>query len=176
MVFTGLFAFVLASLLSRIRFSGIRFASAIVLVILLIIRTVPLYQTVYDPKNAALDQFVEQNITANDLVIGADIEQVSIYAEKFSDRKIYLCTQDQWYGENHFIAFSAYHPQMEFAKNIKDLPVQPGQTVWVLDDEQLSLTQKLVQCFDLSYLKQPQSITLPYHDVPFVLVSLQALS
>lgn len=176
MVFAGLFAFVLASLLSRIRFSGIRFASAIVLVILLIIRTVPLYQTVYDPKNAALDQFVEQNITANDLVIGADIEQVSIYAEKFSDRKIYLCTQDQWYGENHFIAFSAYHPQMEFAKNIKDLPVQRGQTVWVLDDEQLSLTQKLVQCFDLSYLKQPQSITLPYHDVQFVLVSLQALS
>lgn len=176
LVFAGLFAFVLASLLSRIRFSGIRFASAIVLVILLIIRTVPLYQTVYDPKNAALDQFVEQNITANDLVIGADIEQVSIYAEKFSDRKIYLCTQDQWYGENHFIAFSAYHPQMEFAKNIKDLPVQPGQTVWVLDDEQLSLTQKLVQCFDLSYLKQPQSITLPYHDVQFVLVSLQALS
>lgn len=176
MVFAGLFAFVLASLLSRIRFSGIRFASAIVLVILLIIRTVPLYQTVYDPKNAALDQFVEQNITANDLVIGADIEQVSIYAEKFSDRKIYLCTQDQWYGENHFIAFSAYHPQMEFAKNIKDLPVQPGQTVWVLDDEQLSLTQKLVQCFDLSYLKQPQSITLRYHDVQFVLVSLQAMS
>ena len=176
LVFAGLFAFVLASLLSRIRFSGIRFASAIVLVILLIIRTVPLYQTVYDPKNAALDQFVEQNITANDLVIGADIEQVSIYAEKFSDRKIVLCTQDQWYGENHFIAFSAYHPQMEFAKNIKDLPVQPGQTVWVLDDEQLSLTQKLVQCFDLSYLKQPQSITLPYHDVQFVLVSLQALS
>lgn len=176
MVFIGLFAFVLASLLSKIRFFSLRATAAVIFVVLLVIRMVPLYQTVYDPKNAALDQFVEQNITANDLVIGADIEQVSIYAEKFSDRHIYLYTQDQWYEEIHYTAFSAYHPQMDFAKTMDDLPIQPGQTVWVLDDDQLSLTQKLVQTFNLSYLKQPQSITIPYHDVPFVLVSLQALS
>lgn len=176
MVFIGLFAFVLASLLSKIRFFSLRATAAVIFVVLLVIRMVPLYQTVYDPQNAALDQFVEQNITANDLVVGADIEQVSIYAEKFSDRHIYLYTQDQWYEEIHYTAFSAYHPQMDFAKTMDDLPIQPGQTVWVLDDDQLSLTQKLVQTFNLSYLKQPQSITIPYHDVPFVLVSLQALS
>ena len=176
MVFLGLFAFVLASLISKIRFSIIQGIIAIFLVTLLIARTIPLYQTVYNKECDALEQFVEQNIGEDDLVAGADIVLLGIYAEKITDRQVYLCTQDQWYGENHFIAFACYQPQLNFAKDIRDLPIQSGQTIWVLDNDQLTLTQKLMQAFDLSYLRDPQTIYLPYHSLHLTMVPLQAHS
>lgn len=160
LVMTGLYILAIAVILAEEKNKIITGIICGITLILGITSNVQNVQINYDQSNRELYQYIQEEITLDDIIIYSNIGNGGVVAAYFPANKQYFLNFDHWDVEE---AYKAYGPGMETVTDWNFLKNYTGR-IWLIDSEDMGLYQDNFPKENTKILKETKRIDTKYHD------------
>lgn len=160
LVMTGLYIFAIAFILSKEKNKILSGAICTITLILAIISNIQNVQINYDKSNKELFNYINEQISEDDIIIYSNIGNGGVVAAYFPDNKQYFLNFAHWDVEE---AYKAYGPGMETVTNWDFLKDYKGK-IWLIDSEHMGLFNDDFPKENTRLLKETKRIDTKYHD------------
>ena len=169
LVITGLLIFAISYCMSKIGLKYINIAVCIITVIIATIVNIDVIQKNYDKSNNAIFEYLEQNITKNDLLIYSnDINTGFIVGVTYPDNKQYFWNRENWNVEEAYKAFSS---NMETIYNLDKLENYTGR-ILAINENNTSIADAIEEKYNIEIIDK-KTYKTKYQDATYSFVLME---